>query len=111
MPYTITGENAAVDGIAAAGTYIAMHTADPAGVAGASQTGARVATTWAAASGGSRIGSQVTIAIGAGVSISYWSVNSAGTGGTQLYSAALPAPESFGSAGNYLFTPTIAATN
>lgn len=111
MPYTTTGLNAGVDGVAAAGTWIAVHTADPAGVAGASQAGTRYQTTWAAASGGSRVGSQVAIAVAGGVTITHWSVNTASTGGSQLYSAPLAASETFGSAGTYNFTPTISAVN
>jgi hypothetical protein len=111
MPYTSTALNAAVDGIAAAGTWIAFHTADPAGVAGASQIGPRVQTTWGAASTGSRVGSQVTAAIGAGVAVAYWSINTASTGGSMLYSAALGATETFGAAGNLLHTPTLTVTN
>lgn len=107
MPYTSTALNAAVDGIAAGATWIAFHTADPAGVAGANQTGSRAQTTWAAASGGSRAGSQVTVAIGAGVTVTHWSINTASTGGSQYWSGALSASETFGSAGNILHTPTI----
>ena len=111
MPYTTTGLNAGADGIAAAGTWIAFHTADPAGVAGASQTGSRVQTTWAAASGGSRTGSQVSTAIGAGVTVTHWSINTASTAGSMVYSAALSASETFGSAGTIQHTPTISVTN
>ena len=111
MPYTTTGLNSGVDGVAAAATYIAVHTADPAGTAGANQAGTRYQTTWAAASGGSRVGSQVAIAVGAGVTITHWSVNTLSTGGTQAYYAALSASETFGSAGTYNFTPTITAAN
>lgn len=107
MPYTNTGLNAAVDGIAAAGTWIAFHTADPAGVAGANQTGSRVQTTWAAASAGSRVGSQVSTSIGAGVTVSHWSINSASTAGNMIWSGALSASETFGSAGTIQHTPTI----
>jgi len=107
MPYTSTGLNAAVDGIAGAGTWIAFHTADPAGVAGASQTGTRTQTTWAAASGGSRVGSQVSASIGGGVTVSHWSINTASTAGNMIYSAALSASETFGSAGTIQHTPTI----
>ena len=107
MPYTSTGLNAAVDGIAGAGTWIAFHTADPAGVAGASQTGTRTQTTWAAASCGSRVGSQVSASIGGGVTVSHWSINTASTAGNMIYSAALSASETFGSAGTIQHTPTI----
>lgn len=107
MPYTSTGLNAAVDGIAGAGTWIAFHTADPAGVAGANQTGSRVQTTWAAAAGGSRAGSQVSTSIGAGVTVSHWSINSASTAGNMIWSGALSASETFGSAGTIQHTPTV----
>jgi hypothetical protein len=107
MPYTSTGLNAAVDGIAGAGTWIAFHTADPAGVAGANQTGTRTQTTWAAASGGSRVGSQVSASIGGGVTVTHWSINTASTAGNMIFSAALSAPETFGSAGTLQHTPTI----
>lgn len=111
MPYTTAGLNAGVDGIAAAGTWISFHTADPAGVAGASQTGARVQTTWAAASGGSRAGSQVSTGIGAGVTVTHWGINTASTAGSMIYSNPLSASETFGSAGTIQHTPTITVTN
>jgi hypothetical protein len=116
MPYYTPGFNAAVDGIAAAGTWIAFHTADPAGTAGASQVGSRVQTTWAAASSGSRAGSQVTAAITAATAITHWSVNTASTGGSMIYSdnlrsAGSPITETFTLAGSLLHTPTISATN
>lgn len=114
MAYTSTGLTAAVDGIAAAGTWIAVHTADPAGVAGANQTGSRAQTTWATAGGTdprTRAGSQVSIAVGAGVTVTHWSINSGSTGGNMLYSAALGASETFGSAGTLNHTPTIAIGN
>lgn len=111
MPYYNPGLNAGVDGIAAAGTWIAVHTADPAGTAGASQHGTRSQTTWGTAAAGSRAGSQVTISISAGTTITHWSVNSASTAGTMLYSAALGASETFGSAGTLQHTPTISVTN
>lgn len=116
MTYTAAGLNAGVNGIAAAGTWIAFHTADPAGTAGANQAGTRSQTTWGAASGGSQAGSQVSVAEAAGTTLTHWSVNSAATGGTMIYSdqlrvGATPTPEAFGNAGTMLFTPTIAVTN
>ena len=116
MPYYNPGLNAAVDGIATAGNWIAFHTADPAGTAGASQHGSRVQTTWGAASNGSRVGTQVSTAISAGTTITHWSVNSASTAGNMLYSDALrvsgtATPEAFGNAGNIQHTPTITVGN
>lgn len=111
MPYTNTGLNAAVDGIAGSGTWIAVHTADPGGTAGASQHGTRSQTTWAAASGGSRAGSQVSISVSAGTTITYWSINTASTGGSMVWYGALAASETFGSAGTLQHTPTIQVSN
>lgn len=112
MPYTSAGLNAAVDGIASAGTRISFHTSDP-GTTGASEVSGtgRPATTWAAASNGSRVGSQVTAPIGAGISVTHWGVFTAATGGTFLFGGALGATETFGAAGNILHTPTIAVVN
>lgn len=106
MPYNSAGLNAAVDGIAAAGTYISAHTADP-GATGTSQHGSREQTTWGAASNGSRTGSQVSIAVSAGTTITHWGVWSAATGGTFLGGFALGTAETFSNAGNLLHTPTL----
>lgn len=111
MPYYNAALNGAVDGIAALGAWIAFHTQDPAGVSGANQTGSRVQTTWGAASAGSRVGSQVSASIGAGVTVTHWSVSTASTAGTILYSDALATPETFGAAGVLNFTPSLTATN
>lgn len=114
MAYNANGLNAAVNGIASAGAVISFHTADP-GTTGASEvvggTYARQTTTWAAAANGSRAGSQVSAAIPAGTSLTYWGLWSATTGGTFLYGGSLSATETFGSAGTMQFTPTIAVTN
>lgn len=112
MPYYDAGLKSAVDGIAAAGTRIAFFTADP-GSSGANEiagTG-RPATTWATTTNGVRAGSQVTAPIGASTAVTHWGIFTAATGGTLLYSAALSATETFGSAGNLLHTPTLTVTN
>jgi hypothetical protein len=112
MAYSNAGLNAAVDGIAAAGTRISFHTADP-GTTGASEVSGtgRPATTWAAATTGARAGSQVSAPIAGGTTVTHWGIFSAATGGTFIYGGALAAPETFGSAGNLLHTPTINVTN
>jgi hypothetical protein len=112
MAYSTAGLNAGVNGVAAAGAYISAHTADP-GATGASEVAGttRQLTTWAAAAGGQRAGSQISMAIGAGVTITYWGLWSAATGGTFLGAWALAAPEAFGGAGTWLHTPTLVATN
>lgn len=112
MPYTTAGLNAAVDGIASAGTRISFHTADP-GSTGANEvsTTGRPATIWGAASNGSRAGSQVSAPIGAGVSVTHWGIFSAASGGTFIYGGALGATETFGAGGTLQHTPTITVGN
>lgn len=112
MPFYASGLNAAVNGIAAAGTYISAHTADPTSSGGSEVAGgsyARQQTTWAAASGGERVGTQVSIPIPAGTTVTHWAVYAAASGGAPLGAFALSAPESFGAAGTLQHTPTLDA--
>lgn len=112
MPFTSPALNAAVDAIASAGARISFHSADP-GSTGASEisgTG-RPATTWNAASNGTRQGSQVSAPIPGSTKVSHWGVWSAATGGTFLFGGALSVEETFGSAGTLLHTPTLTVTN
>jgi hypothetical protein len=114
MGYTTSGLNDAVNGVAAAATYISAHTADPSTTGANEVTGgsyARVATTWGAASNGSRVGSQVSLNIPAGTTVTHWGLWTAGTSGTFKYGGALDASEAFGSAGTLQHTPTLTATN
>lgn len=116
--FTDAGLDAAVNGIASAGTRISFHTADP-GTTGAGEVSGtgRPATTWAAASASSspvgrqRVGSQVSAPIGAAVTVTHWGLWTAASGGTFLYGGALPAAETFGSAGTLQHTPTLVVTN
>lgn len=114
MPFTTPALNALVGGLTAAATRISLHTADP-GTTGASEvtggTYARVATTWGAASNGSSVGSQVTLNVPAGVTVTHWGLWSAATGGTFEYGGALATPEAFGAAGTLAHTPTLTVTN
>jgi hypothetical protein len=111
MGYSNAGLNAAVDGIAAAGSWIQGHTADP-GVAGTTApAGARAQTTWTDDGDGTTSGSQVSIAQAAGVTLTYWSLWSASVNGVFLGSWALGAPEAFGAAGTWKHTPTLTAIN
>lgn len=111
--YTDATKNAAINAVAALGTYISAHTADP-GTTGTSEvTGgsyARQATTWGAASAGVRAGTQISASIPAGTTITHFGVWSASTGGTFVGSIALSSPEVFGSAGTWQHTPTISAS-
>lgn len=112
MPFNNNGLNAAANGVAAAGTYISAHTADP-GSTGTSEvaggTYARQQTTWAAAANGERVGSQVSIPIPAATNIRWWGIWSAATAGTFLGGFDLGANEAFGAAGVLNHTPTIDA--
>lgn len=114
MPYSPTGLNAAANGIAAAGTYISAHTGDPSTTGANEVTGgsyARQQTTWGSASDGDRTGSQVTVPIPAGTTVTHWGIWSAVSGGSFIGGFALSSPEAFGSAGNLLHTPTLDADN
>ncbi len=115
MAYVAAGLNAAVNGIASAGTYISAHTADPS-TSGANEVvyasaGTRQQTTWGTASNGVRAGSQVALAIPASTSVTHWGIWSAATSGSFLGGFALGATETFGSAGTLNHTPTISVTN
>lgn len=117
MAYTSAGLDAAVNGIATAGTRISFHTADP-GTTGANEVSGtgRPATTWAAASDGpsgsrQRVGSQVAAPIPAGTTVTHWGIFTAQSGGSFLFGGALDAPEAFGSAGTLQHTPTIRVAN
>lgn len=103
--------NVMVNALAAAGTYISAHTADPSTGGANEVTGgsyARQQTTWGAASNGTRAGSQVTIPIPAATTVTHWGVWSAATGGT-FYGSYDMADETFTSGGNLLVTPTLSA--
>lgn len=111
MAFTTAVLNLAVDAVAGVGAYISAHTADP-GTSGANEvTGgsyARQLTTWAAASGGSRAGSQVTIPIPAGTTVTHVGVWNAVSAGTFREGAAITS-QVFTLAGNLLHTPTLTA--
>jgi hypothetical protein len=112
MPFTQSALNDAVNGIAAAATWISAHTADPSTggtneVAGGSY--ARQQTTWGSASDGDRVGTQVSIPIPAATSVTHWGLWTAVTGGTFKGGFALGATEVFGAAGNLNHTPTLDA--
>lgn len=114
MAYSQAGLNAAANGVASAGTYISGHTADP-GSSGTSEVAggsyARQQTTWGSASDGDRTGSQVSVPIPAGTTVTHWGIWSAASGGTFLGGFALSASEAFGSAGTWQHTPTIDIDN
>ena len=107
--YSAAALNAAVGATAALGTWISAHTADP-GTTGANEvtggTYARVQTTWGSPSGGASTGSQTSINIPAGTTVTYFGVWSTQSGGTWVTGGALSASETFASAGVLAVTPT-----
>ena len=112
MPFTSAALQVMADAGAADMDTVSLHSADPSGT-GASEisggTYARQATTWAAGSGGSKAGSQVTFDIPAGTTITHFGVWT--SGGTFRYGAALTTSETFNGAGTYEFTPTFQVTS
>jgi hypothetical protein len=111
VAFTTAVLNLAVDAVATAGTWISAHTADP-GTTGTSEvTGgayARQQTTWGTASGGSRVGSQVTIPIPTGTTVTHIGIWSASTAGTFREGASITS-QAFPSGGNLLHTATLTA--
>lgn len=112
--YTPTAETTAITAVKGAATFISLHTGDP-GTSGALEvsggTYARVATTWGTVTSGSVTGSAVVINVPAGITITYWGLSTAITGGSFYFGGLLAASETFGSAGTYSLTPTLNATN
>ena len=109
MPFTDSGLDDMVNGLAAAATYISLHTGDPSTTGANEVTGGsytREQTTWGSASSGDRVGSQVTFDVPAGTTITHWGLFTAASAGTFKYGGTITS-ETFGVAGQYLFTPTI----
>lgn len=108
--FSNTGIDDAIGAIAAAGTYISLHTASP-GVTGANEvTGgayARVATTWVGVGSSSDPGSQVTINVPASTTITHFGIWTTSSGGQYLGGGPLPNSEAYTGAGTYLLTPTL----
>jgi hypothetical protein len=112
MPFTAVADNAALAAIGAVATFISLHIADPDGTGGNEVTGgtyARVATTWSTPAAGSMPGTQATINVPAGTTISHWGLWTVVSGGVYYLGFPLQAPQNFASAGTYLLTPTLAA--
>lgn len=98
--------NGAATGYAA----ISLHSATPSTSGAAEITGgsyARVNTAWSPPASSAMSGSQVTLNVPAGATISYFGVWTSTSSGSYLGGGILPATESYGEAGTYLLTPTI----
>lgn len=117
MAFTSSGLDAALSGLASAGTHVSFHSADP-GTTGTGEITAagRHEVTWgspANGTGGSREreGSQVEAEIAGGTTVTHWGLWDASTSGNFLFGGALDAPESFGSDGTLRHTPTLRVAN
>jgi hypothetical protein len=115
--FTPAAETQALVGLVGDGTtdknnYISLHTGDPGDNGDLEVVGgayAREQTDWQTPANSQAIGTSVTIEVPAGTTITHWGLWSAAAAGTFLYGNTLPAPESFGSNGNYSVTPTLGA--
>jgi hypothetical protein len=115
--------NAAIDGVAALGTYISLHTADPgttgtSEVSGGSPAYSRKQTTWGASAAGVKTGSAQTFDIPGAITIGWYGVWTAGTGGTWVTGGPLRnagntanITESYTQQGQYALTPKLTADN
>lgn len=108
MTLEVVGQNAAADGIVAAGyTWLALFDGDPGGagaeLSGGSPAYARKSVTFAAASGGSRAASNVPITfdIPAGSDVSHWALYTASTAGTRGLYGAFAGTESYTGQGTF----------
>lgn len=113
MAFQTAARNAAAAAVGGVAGWVSFHTADPGGTGTNEVTGgtySREQTTYGSPAGGSVVGSQVTADIPAATTITHWGLWSAASGGTWQGGWALTTPESYGGAGQYLFTPTITAT-
>lgn len=113
MPgFSATALNTGVAAQDAAATFVSLHTADP-GTTGANEVAGgsyvRVATVWGSASGGAVTGSQVSIVVPTGTTVTHAGLWTTSTAGTFYASCQLPSPQSFPSGGTLQVTPTISA--
>ena len=114
MGFTNTTLNEAVEAVTALGDWISAHTGDPS-TTGANEVAGgsygREQTTWGSASSGDQTGSQVSITIPGGNTVTYWGIWSASSGGTFRGGFELDTPEGFGADGVLNVTPTVDADN
>ena len=114
MAFTDAALNAAVGAVTALGSWISAHTGDPSTTGANEVTGgsyARKQTTWGSALAGDQTGSQVSIDIPAGTTVTHWGIWSASSGGTFRGGFDVSPSEGFGAAGVLNVTPTVDADN
>lgn len=112
MALSITARNALADAIANGATWVSVHSSDP-GTTGTGELStspyARKQTTFAAASGGDRVGSQVTVDVPVGGPYGWFGLWSAVSGGTFFGGGTLTPAETFAGTGQLRITPTVDA--
>ena len=107
MAFTSATRDAVMDGtsIATLCTHASLHTADPGSTGTSEVTGgsyARVAITWAAASGGTKqLTAAVTFQVPAGTTITHFGLWSAISSGTFRGGGSLDAGQSYPTGGTY----------
>lgn len=114
MAFTDATLNAAVEAVSALGDWISAHTGDPSTTGANEVVGgsyAREQTTWGASASGDQTGSQVSIDIPGGTTVTHWGIWSAVSGGTFVGGFALTSSEGFGADGVLNVTPTLDADN
>ncbi len=111
MALSPTAANAVNPEITDDATWVSLHTGPP-GTTGANEvTGGaytREQTTWGAISGGSRTGSQVSVDVPSGVTVTHWGLHTLASAGVYYAGFELDVAETFGAPGQYLLTPTVA---
>ena len=114
MGFTDTTLNEVVEAATVLGDWISAHTGDPSTTGANEVTGgsyAREQTTWGAAASGDQTGTQVSITIPGGNTVTHWGIWSAVSGGTFVGGFELASSEGFGADGVLNVTPTIDADN
>ena|ERR1044072_1307128 len=112
MALSVAARNALADAIANGATWVSVHSSDPSTTgAGELSPGpyARKQTTFGAASGGDRVGSQVTVDVPAGGPYGWFGLWSAVSGGTFFGGGTLSPAETFAGTGQLRITPTVDA--
>lgn len=114
MGFTDATLNAAIDAVAGIGDWISAHDGDPSTTGANEVTGgsyAREQTTWGVAASGDSAGSEVTISIPGGTTVTHWGIWSAVSGGTFVGGFPLDVSEGYGADGVLKVTPTLDADN
>ena len=107
MGYTTAVKDDVVDVITGQGSWISLHTGDPA-TTGANEAAVdREQTTWGASSGGVAIGSQTTHADAPAVHYTHYGVWTAATSGTFCWGFALDPGTTLDSIGTVYVTPRV----